>query len=129
MDTCNKSTNIFRKMLMEGIEKYEQVWETTNKLDVFSHHQYDNESLDTIKIFIPIFQEWHASREETVRLASSEIPNAGLNVTCHGDWWDILYVYLFAFVQMKYDAPVAMKSLNGELTGKKIFGIVIGDLH
>ena len=127
--TCNKAENVFSKMLIEGLGKYTAAWNTPNKLDVFGRVAYDRESLETMEIFIPIFQEWHRSREEVVRLASHDIPNSGMNNDCYADWWDILTVYMYAFTQMKYDALNAMKVLNGELTGKKILNITIGDIH
>ena len=127
-ETCNKSVNSFRNMLNEGMREYEKLWDTNFKTDVTGEKQYDQESFETMKVFIPIFHQWHSSREEVVRIASSEIPNAGLNYDCHGDWWDVLYVYLFSFVQMKYDATNAMHAINGDLTGKKFLDIEIGEL-
>lgn len=126
---CNKAENQFSNMLLEGIEKYSDSWETPNKLDVFGKVAYDKASFETMHIFIPIFQEWHKSREEVVRLAAHDIPNSGMNSCCYEDWWDMLTVYMYAFTQMKYDAINAMKVLNGELTGQTIFGIVVGDIH
>ena len=126
---CNKTENAFSKMLLEGVERYTTVWDIPNKMDVFGKIQYDPESLATINVFIPIFQNWHMSREEVIRIASHDIPGAGLNRNCHGDWWDMLMVYQYAMVQMKYDALHAMHALNGELTGKKFLSITVGDLH
>lgn len=125
---CNKSENMFSKMLIEGTERYSTSWDMPNKHDVFGKLAYDPESFATMRVFIPIFQLWHSSREEVVRLASHEIPSSGLNVDCHGDWWDVMTIYQYAFVQMKYDALNAMHALNGELTGKKFLGITVGDI-
>ena len=125
---CNKSENSLRRMLIEGLERYTTVWDMPHKMDVFGKIAYDSESLATMQVFIPIFQEWHQSREEVVRIASHEIPNSGMNHTCHGDWWDVLTVYQYAFIQMKYDALNAMYALNGELTGKKFLGLTVGDI-
>jgi hypothetical protein len=80
-------------------------------------------------VFIPIFKQWHRTREEVIRIASHEIPNSGMNHTCHGDWWDVLTIYQYSFIQMKYDALNAMYALNGELTGKKFLRLTVGDLH
>jgi hypothetical protein len=126
--SCNKSENLLSHMLIEGLERYATSWDKSGKMDVFGKRDYDAESLATMRIFIPIFQDWHRSREEVVRIASHEIPNSGMNATCHGDWWDVLAVYQYAFIQMKYDALSAMSVLNGGLTGKKFLGITVGDL-
>lgn len=126
---CNKTENVFRRMLLEGLERYTAAWDVPNKMDVFGRVAYDAASLRTMQVFIPIFQEWHRSREEVVRMASHDIPNSGMNNDCYADWWDILTVYMYAFTQMKYDALNAMKVLNGEITGRTILGITIGDAH
>ena len=126
---CNKSENELSKMMIEGMEAYVTMWDDDNIYDVFGKVKYDKESIETMKIFLPIFTNWHQSREEIVRMATHEIPNSGVNIDCYGDWWDILSVYSYAFVQMKYDALGAMKQLNGELTGKQFLGITIGSDH
>lgn len=126
---CNKTENDFIRMLLEGTERYTSVWDMANKMDVFGKVYYDSESLETMRIFIPIFKDWHMSREEIIRIASHDIPRAEMNRNCHGDWWDMLMVYQYSFVQMKYDALHAMQALNGEMTGKKFLGITVGDLH
>ena len=128
-DACNKTELIFRKMLLEGLEGYSILWDINHKMDIYGRVVYDQKSFDSMHKFIPIFQEWHSSREEMVRLAAHDIPNCGINNDCYGDWWDMLTVYMYAFTQMKYDALNAMKTLNGEMTGGEIFGVTIGDIH
>jgi hypothetical protein len=123
---CNKSEIDMSKMLIEGLEEYTKFFDGANLFDITGKIKYDDESLETMRVFLPIFRDWHFSREEIVRISSHEIPNSGLNNDCHGDWWDILSVYSFVFVQMKYDAVRAMAQLNGELTGKKFLGNIIG---
>ena len=126
---CNKSSNAVKQMLIEGLDLCSTEWDRPSKMDVYGKVFYDAKSYETMKIFNPIFDEWHGSREEVVRQASHEIPASNMNISCHGDWWDILTVYQYALMQMKYDALNAMKTLNGELTGQVIFGVVIGDIH
>lgn len=128
-NTCNVTENNFRKMLLEGLDEYTSLWDVVYKQDIFCKHQYDEASIATMKTFLPIFQEWHLSREEMVRLAAHDIPNSGMNTSCYHDWWDMLTVYMYAFTQMKYDSLNAMKSLNGEITGKQFLGTTVGDIR
>jgi hypothetical protein len=126
---CNKTENDFRKMLLEGLEKYTILWDVVAKNDVYGRLQYDKDSFEVMAKFVPIFQDWHRSREEMVRLAAHEIPNSSMNNDCYRDWWDMLTVYMYAFTQMKYDAVNAMRSLNGEITGESMLGVTIGDIR
>jgi hypothetical protein len=126
---CNKSENDLSQMLLDGLEAYNTIWDKNIVSDVYGKETYDLESLETMRVFLPIFREWHSSLEELVRIATHEIPNSGMNVDCIEDWWDVLSVYSYAFVQMKYDAVGAIRQLNGELTGRKFLGVIIGDDH
>lgn len=127
--SCNKTENIFRKMLLDGLDGYSMLWETTNKVDIYGRRPYDDVSLETMRKFLPIFKQWHLSREEMVRLAAHDIPNCNMNGLCYDDWWDMLTVYMYAFTQMKYDAVNAMRSLNGHITGDKFFDVTIGPVE
>jgi hypothetical protein len=128
--SCNKSEYLMAQMLMEGTKVYTTLFlDGTELYDYTEKIKYDKKSLETMKVFLPIFSQWHHSREEIVRLATHEIPNSGVNTNCHEDWWDVLNMYVYALVQMKYDAVRAMAQLNGEITGRTFLGITIGDHH
>jgi hypothetical protein len=126
-DMCNKGENLMSQMLLEGMEAYVNAFKDIGRKDVFNEKQYDSDSIETMEMFLRIFNEWHESRVEVVRKASREIPRANMHNDCHSDYWDVFSVYMYALVQTKYDATFAMAHLNGEMTGRKFLGVVIGD--
>jgi hypothetical protein len=126
---CNKSRNLISAMLIEGVKDYSTIYSTEGlkMRDVKDERFYDAVSLETMQVFIPIFNQWHDTRVESVRSASHDIPNSGLNGDCYEDYWDVLMIYLYAFIQMKYDAVGAIKQLNGQLTGREFLGVIVGE--
>lgn len=127
---CNKAQNLISAMLLEGVREYNNLYSSVGlkMVDVTGSTLYDQASLDTMKVFIPIFNAWHDPRVEAVKMASHDIPISGLNADCYEDYWDVFMVYLYAFIQMKYDAIGAIKQLNGQLTGREFLGVIVGEV-
>jgi hypothetical protein len=125
---CNKLENYMVDVLLGGMATYTDWHRKPGAVSRDGQIFFNAESVETMDLFINKFRSWHASRESVVQMATHDIAKSTiLYESCYHRMWDILSVYMYAFVEMKLDAEKTIKSLNGSLTGKKIFGITIGD--
>ena len=126
---CNKVMNRFVQAFVDGMTQYVEWHKADTVLSIDGKTIYSAADKKTMDLYARKFQEWHEAREELVSTMTKEIGESGIYETCAKRAWDILSIYQTAFIAMKIDAEKTLKSLNGELTGKPILGVRIGDKH
>lgn len=134
--SCSKIFNTNMNYLNQGMIEYTN-WhkkrDGNGKLidlyNIYGDRKYNQESRDTMDVYVQKFKQWHSSREEIMHEIIQDFSHTQFTPDCYRKQWDIFSAYQFVFAQMKIDAEKSLKELNGELTGKKFLGVEIGDEH
>jgi len=127
-DDCNALENLCAVSMLRGLDSYTGWYLKPKVYDIKGEMRYDADSVETMDIFATEFKRWHGPREDMVRIASHDISKSTtLYKDCYTRCWDILSIYMYAFIEMKLDAERTIKSLNGSLTGKSFLGTIIDE--
>lgn len=129
----NQETNeeiaiVLMDMFTEMVNKVYNPW---YRLDAMSAEcrRYDEETMQTMDIYLDKYREWNHTRIEIIKTATLELPKANMGDSYYNTMWDMMSIYMYAYTQMKYDAVTTVERLNGELTGHKFLGVELGNKY
>jgi hypothetical protein len=115
----------FNSVVNKGLEGYVS-WHRDPVVISSNGREYTEEDKLTMDMYSQKFQEWNYPLEEMRSQMAHDIGESMLYDNCRDRAWDILTVFQAVYVGLKPNAEKTLKSLNGELTGKKYLGMTIG---
>ena len=131
-DCENAKTNeevaiILMDLFTEMTDSIYNPWYRVGALSI-CNKVYDENSVATMDIYLDKYRKWNQTRIEIIKTATLELPRANMGDSCYNTMWDMMSIYMYVYIQMKYDAVTTIKRLNGELTGHYFLGIKLGDV-
>lgn len=118
---------ILMNLFTEMTDSIYKPWYKTGTLSI-CNKVYDERSVATMDIYLDKYRQWNQTRIEIIKTATLELPRANMGDSCYNTMWDMMSIYMYVYIQMKYDAVTTIKRLNGELTGHYFLGIKLGDV-
>lgn len=107
------------------MQYFNRILKSYVELRKYSELNLDEESKETLEIFIKKFQVWHKDRLQTLVIRSRSIDSSKFYTSLRVKGAALFDIYLGIIIDIINDLPGAIEEINGELEGHKYKGCFI----